>query len=748
MEMNQPIGATPLDRPDGLVGRPLDRVDGPLKVTGRAPYAYETHALKDPAYGFIVEARIARGRITKLDTDAARRVPGVVLVMTHDNVPAQGAGREQVWPQLKGTEIRFYGQPIAFVVAETFEAARAGALLVRAEYARETPSGSLSSAKATSYEPKPMSTSPGVQPDTSLGDFEGAFVKAPIQIDVEYTTPSQIHAQMEPHATVAFWRTGPDGDAVVLYTANQMPNRGQLSLGSVLGLPPEKVRLVSPYIGGGFGAKLQVLPEATLAALASKSLGRPVKVAMTRQQEFHVATHRTNTIQRVRLGADADGRLTAIGHESWSDTAQGDTFYESAANVTRSLYAAPNRITKHRLSNLDLPIASAMRAPGEAVGMLAFECAMDELAERLKIDPIELRMRNEPQDDPEKHVPFSTRRLVACMNEGAERFGWAKRAAPGATRDGQWLVGMGMSAAARLNPLKPSSAAVRLGPDGVLTVRMAMTDLGTGTYTILTQIAGEMLGLPPGRVRVELGDTDFPKASGSGGSFGAGSAGSALYVACDNLRQALIQKAGINASDVSFGEGMVTSGGRSIALTDLAGADGLEAKGEIKPGEMEKKFAQYSYGAHFAEVGVDADTGEVRLRRMLGVFTGGRILNAKTAHSQAIGGMTFGVGAALMEDAMIDERHSYFVNHDLAEYHVAVHADIPQIEAFFIPELDDKANPLKSKGLGELGICGAGASLANAIHNATGIRIRDYPMTLDKVLKGFEQQEARAQRRT
>ena len=747
MEMNQPIGHTPLDdRPDGLVGKPLDRVDGPLKVTGRAPYAYESRALKDPAYGAIVTATIAAGTISAIDADAARRAPGTILVMTHENVPEQGEKKEQVWPQLQGREITFYGQPVAFVVAETFEQARAAAMLVKVRYDRAKPKGLLRDSLAEAYEPKPMVTSPGVKPDSSLGDFDGAFAQAPVKIDVEYTTPSQIHAQMEPHATIAEWQTGPDGDAVVLYSANQMPNRGQPPLGSVLKLPPERVRIVTPYIGGGFGSKLQAVPEATLAALASKMVKRPVKVALTRQQEFHVATHRTDTIQRVRLGADQDGKLTAISHESWSDTAIGDGFYESSANVTRSLYAAPNRITRHRLVNLNMPIASSMRAPGEAVGQLAFECAMDELAERLNLDPIELRIRNEPTEDPEKRIPYSTRRLVDCLKAGAERFGWDRRAKPGTTRDGQWLVGMGVSAASRQNPLKPSSASVRLGSDGVLVVRMAMTDLGTGTYTILTQIGGEMIGLPPEKVRVELGDTNFPKASGSGGSFGAGSAGSALYVACDNLRQALATKAGFNSADATFANGTVSAGNRSVALKDLAGSEGIEAMGEIKPGELEKKFAQYSYGAHFAEVGVDADTGEVRLRRMLGCFTGGRILNAKTARSQAIGGMIFGVGAALMEDAVIDPRHSYFVNHDLAEYHVVAHADVPSVDAFFLPELDDKANPLKSKGLGELGICGAGASVANAIYNATGIRIRDYPMTLDKVLKGLEQGDT--QRRT
>ncbi|WP_232631072.1 xanthine dehydrogenase family protein molybdopterin-binding subunit [Methylobacterium sp. Leaf118] len=745
MDMNQPIGATPLDgKPDGLVGRPIDRIDGRLKVTGRAAYAYETRELKNPAYGFVVEAGIARGRIRSLDVSAAKRAPGVLLVMTHETVPDQGEKKEQVFPQLQGREIRFHGQPIAFVVAQSFEQARAAAALVRADYEVQTPDASLKAARPTAVEPKPAQT----PPDSQLGDFDGAFAAASVTLDVEYTTPVQIHAQMEPHATIASWESGPDGERVTLYTANQMLNRGQTSLASVLGLKPENVRLVSHYIGGGFGAKLQPQPEAILSALASKSLQRPVKVALTRQQEFHVATHRSDTIQCIRLGADPTGRLTAIAHESWSATAPGDVFFETSAVVTRSLYAAQNRLTRHRLANLNVPIASAMRAPGEAVGQLAFECAMDELAERLGIDPIELRIRNEPEQDPEKKVPFSTRQLVACMREGAQRFGWDRRGPTGATRDGRWQVGMGMAAASRLNPLMPSQASVRLNPDGTLTVRMAMTDIGTGTYTILAQIAGAMMGLPVERIRVEIGDTAYPKAAGSGGSFGAGSAGSALYVACDNLRTSLLQAAGLTAEGAVFADGRVTSGNRSATLTDLAGAQGVEAKGEIKPGAMKEQFSQHAFGAHFAEVGVDAETGEIRLRRMLGVFTGGRILNQKTARSQAIGGMIFGIGAALMESVETDTRTGHFVNHDLAEYHIPAHADVPAIDAVFLPELDDKANPLKSKGLGEVSICGAGAAVANAVHNATGLRIRDYPLTLDKVLEGWAAQEGRAQRRT
>ena len=382
-----------------------------------------------------------------------------------------------------------------------------------------------------------------------------------------------------------------------------------------------------------------------------------------------------------------------------------------------------------------------MRAPGEAVGLLALECAMDELAVKLGIDPIELRVRNEPTEDPERHIPYSSRHLIPCFQEGARRFGWDKRnPKPGRVRDGRWLVGMGVAASTRGNPLLPSKASVRLGPDGFAIVRMAMTDIGTGTYTILTQIAAEMLGLPPERIRMELGDTSFPQASGSGGSFGAASSGSALFDACNTLRGKLARIAGMDPATARFANGSIAASGQTKSLTDLVGS-GLEADGEIIPGRTLKDYSQQSYGAHFAEVGVDADTGEVRLRRMLGVFTAGRVLNEKTARSQAIGGMIFGVGAALEEGMTLDSRFgSYFVNHDLAEYHVPVHADVPDVDAIFLPELDDKSNPLKSKGIGELGICGAGASLANAIYNACGVRVRDYPITLDKLLSALPAQ--------
>jgi xanthine dehydrogenase YagR molybdenum-binding subunit len=730
IEMNAPIGDTPLDHaPNGILGKPMDRVDGPLKVTGTAVYSYEVRDAPNPAYGFLVTASIGKGRIRAIDTSAAEQSPGVIKVLTHQNVPAQGIDlHRKACPVLTSPEVNYYGQPVAFVIAEQFEQARAAAYLVQITYDTAPGHFAMAAHAGNAVVPQEQQGSPV---DTSNGDFAKAFAAAAVKLDATYTTPLQSHTMMEPHATIAMW----EGDKLTLFTANQMPNKGQDAVAKTLKMPKEKVRLVSRYIGGGFGAKLWVNPDAMLAALGARAINRPVKVALTRQQVFHVTTHRSDTVQRVQIGADENGKILAIGHDAISGNLAGQIDYEAAADQTRSLYAGENRQTRHRLVPLDIPIASSMRAPGEAVGLLALECAMDELAEKLRIDPIDLRIRNEPGEDPTKHIPYSTRNLVPCMKEGAERFGWSRRnPQPGQTREGRWLIGMGMAAATRGNPLQPSKASVRIDANGTATARMAMTDIGTGTYTIMTQIAAEMLGLPPDRVHVEMGDTDYPMASGSGGSFGAASAGSALYDACTNLRTKLAQAAGIDPQQAVFANGSISGGGKQASLASLAGAAGLSADGGIEPGKMKKAYSQQSYGAHFVEVAVDMDTGEVRIRRMLGVFSAGRILNAKTARSQAIGGMTFGIGAALQEQVVLDDRFGYFVNHDMAEYHVPVHADVPEIDAVFIEEVDNKTNPLKSKGLGELGICGAGAAVANAIYNACGVRVRDYPITLDKII--------------
>jgi xanthine dehydrogenase YagR molybdenum-binding subunit len=735
MEMNAPVGTNVLDAEatQGLVGRPFDRVDGPAKVSGGVRYAYEVTQGPATLYGYIVQSAIAKGRISAIDTSAAEQAPGLRLVLTYRNAPPQDSGpHPAAHSVMTGPEIAYHGEPIAFVVADTFEQARAAAYMVQVRYDQTRGSYTLHDGAAVARTPPKGNAAP----DSNVGEFTSAFAAAPVQLDVTYTTPLQSHAMMEPHATLAIW----DGDTLTLHTANQMLDRGQQSVARTLQMPVEKVRLLSPFIGGGFGSKLAVEADAILAAIAARKLNRSVKVALTRPQVFEVTTHRSDTIQRIRIGTDRDGHILAIGHDVLAGNLRTESSYEAAANQTRTLYAGANRQTRHRLAALDMPVASAMRAPGEAVGLLALECAMDELAEQLNLDPIELRIRNEPTEDPEKHVPYSSRHLISCLQEGARRFGWDKRnPKPAQVRDGRWLVGMGVAAATRGNPLQPSSAKVRLGRDGVAVVTMAMTDPGTGTYTILTQLAAEMLGLPMERVKVIMGDTRFPRASGSGGSFGAASSGSALFEACTALRAKLAQAAGMDPTGAHFANGSIESGGQSKSLVSLVG-DGIEADGSITPGATLKNYSQQSYGAHFAEVGVDSDTGEIRLRRMLGVFTAGRILNAKTARSQAIGGMTFGIGAALEEEIAVDPRFGAYVTRDLANYHVPVHADVPDMDAIFLPELDTKSNPLKSKGIGELGICGAGASLANAVYNACGVRVRDYPITLDKVLGSLPEQ--------
>lgn len=741
MEMNAPTGLTPLDqRADGAVGKPLDRVDGRLKVTGRATYAAEYAGEGKTAYGFLVQSTVAKGRITTLDTAAAERAPGVLAVLTYKNAGAPSAPKEQKdpqgsgggnkgVPQLSSDRVDHHGQPVALVVAETFEQARAGAFLVRVSYAREPHAAEMKPMLGAAIKPKGNRP-----PDTVVGDFPGAFAAAPVKVDATYTTPDESHAMMEPHSTIAEW----NGDQLTLYTSNQMISQGQGSVAATLQIPKEKVRLVSRYIGGGFGAKLSVWADAILAALAAKKLGRPVKVVLTRQQVFAVTGHRPETIQRLRLGATPDGKLTAVGHECWSSNNPEESFFETAAVATRTLYAGPNRMTAHRLVKLDIPVSTSMRAPGEAVGLLALECAMDELAERLELDPVEFRIRNDAARDPETGKPFSTRALVPCLQEGARRFGWGRRRPqPGQVREGRWLVGLGVASATRGNILRPSKCRLTLNPDGTATARMAMTDIGTGSYTIFTQITADMLGLPVERVTVMLGDTDFPETAGSGGSFGAASAGSALYAACDLMRAELAARAGLDPAQATLRGGRITAGSVSRSLAELAASGPLDVVGEIKPGRIVQDTSQQSYGAQFAEVGVDADTGEIRLRRMLSVCAAGRILNEKTARSQCLGGMVMGLGAALTEELVRDPRFGHYVNHDLAEYHVPVNADVPKLEVVFLPERDDKANPLKAKGVGELGICGVGAAVANAVYNACGVRIREFPLTLDKVLVGL-----------
>ncbi|HUD92607.1 aldehyde oxidoreductase molybdenum-binding subunit PaoC [Sphingobium sp.] len=730
MKFDTPAGTNPIDK-GRVIGIPHDRIDGAAKVTGSAPYAYERHdAAPNAAYGWIVGSAIAKGRIAAMDLRAAEAAPGVLGVVTHANAGKLGKGSMNTAPLLGGPQVDHYEQAVALVIADTLENARDAARLVRIDYTSESGKFDLAAERLNGVIPPEGFGGPA---DTKAGDFDAAFANAAVKVEQTYTTPDHSHAMMEPHATTAAW----NGDKLTLWTANQMIAWGVGEVATTLNIPKENVRLVSPYIGGGFGAKLFLRADAILAALGAKQIGRPVKVAIARPQIPNNTTHRPATIQRIRLGADKAGVIDAIAHEVWSGDLPGGGA-ETAAQQTRLLYRGANRMTAHRLVTLNLPEGNAMRAPGEAVGLLALEVAMDELAEAAGVDPVELRIRNDVQYDPEAgpQRPFSSRKLVECLRAGADRFGWAKRnPKPGQVHDGRWLVGMGMAAAFRNNLVAKSGARMGVDAQGRVIVETDMTDIGTGSYTIIGQTAAEMLGVPLDHVTVRLGDSRFPESAGSGGQWGANSSTAGVYAAAMALRAKLAEKAGYPADQAQFEDGLVKLNNKSQTLAALAGRNGVWAEDSMDYGDLDKRYAQATFGAHFCEVGVDIDTAEVRIRRMGGAFAAGRILNPKSARSQVIGAMTMGAGAALMEALDVDTRFGFFVNHDMAEYLVPVHADIPEQDVLFIEELDDKSSPMKAKGVGELGICGAGAAVANAIYNATGIRLRDYPLTIDKLLK-------------
>ena len=710
-----------------VVGRPLNRIDGALKTTGAATYAYEQHkAAPDAAYGCVIGAAIAKGRIESMDLAEARRAPGVIAIVTAESAGKLGKGNFNTAKLLAGPDIEHYHQAIGLVVAESFEQARSAAQLVKVRYAEEKGKYDLAAVKSTATLPKDA--------PPAIGDFAGVYADAPVRLDAEYTTPGHTHAMMEPYASIAAWK----GDQLTVWTSNQMIDWTRTDLATTLGIPKEKVRLVSPFIGGGFGGKLFLRSDAVLAALGARAAKRPVKVALSRPFIANNTTHRASTIQRIRIGATRDGAITAIAHETWTGNLPGGS-PEDAVQQTRLLYAGANRLMATRMALLDLPEANAMRAPGEAPGLMALEIAMDEMAEKLKIDPVRFRIINDTKVDPEKKDRhFSQRSLIECLRTGAERFGWKNRQAqPGKTRDGRWLVGMGVAAAFRNNLLLKSGARVRLDRDGRVTVETDMTDIGTGSYTIIAQTAAEMLGVGMDKVSVRLGDSAFPVSSGSGGQFGANCSTAGVYAACVKLREAVVRRLGLGAGEALFADGQVRVGARTAQLGRAAESGEIVAEDSMEFGDLDKKFQQSTFGAHFVEVGVDAATGEVRVRRMLAVCAAGRILNPKTARSQVIGAMTMGVGSALMEELVVDKRAGFFVNHDLAGYEVPVHADIPKQEVIFLDETDPLSSPMKAKGIGELGLCGVGAAIANAVYNATGVRVRDYPVTLDKLLPGL-----------
>ncbi len=723
MKFDQPAGPNPIDRMR-VVGRATPRIDGPLKTTGRAPYAYE-HREENVVYGYVVGSGIAKGRIRSIDLAAARAAPGVRAIVTAENAGPLGKGDNNTAKLLGGPDIQHYHQAIAVVVADTFEQARAAAGLVKVSYAREQGRFDLEARRAGAKEPD------GDNADKSHGDFATAFAAAPVTLDEHYETPDQSHAMMEPHASIARW----DGDQLFVWTSNQMIAWGKDDVAKTLGIPPETVRISSPYIGGGFGGKLFLRADIILAALAAKQVGRPVKIALQRPLMANNTTHRPATHQHIRIGAGRDGKIVALSHESLSGDLPGGG-PETATAQTNLMYASPAIVTRLRLAELDLPEGNAMRAPGEAPGLMALEIAMDEMAEKLGMDPVRFRILNDTQVDPmHPERPYSQRQLVRCLEEGATRFGWNRRnAAPGAVREGRWLVGMGMAAGFRNNMNMKSAARVRLNADGRVTVETDMTDIGTGTYTIMAQTAAEMLGVDLDQVTVTLGDSALPAAAGSGGQWGANSSTAGVYAAAMKLRRALAERLGYNPETAVFENGQVRDGRRSARLGEAARSGEIVAEDTMEYGDLAKTYQQSTFAAHFVEAAVDSYTGQTKVRRMLAVCAAGRILNPVTARSQVIGAMTMGVGGALMEELAVDKRLGFFVNHDLAGYEVPVHADIPHQEVIFLEEADDKTSPMKAKGVGELGLCGVGAAVANAVYNATGVRVRQYPVTLDKHL--------------
>ena len=677
------------------IGAPLARIEAHEKVTGSALYAYE-YRPDDVAYAWIVGAEIARGRVASVDAEAALAAPGVVAVLHHENAPALEEPKDPELAVLQSPDIAYRGQIVAAVVAETLEAAREGAALVRIAYDAEDHDVLLRPDHPGLY--KPDVVNPGFATDTEQGDFTGAFASAPVQVDATYTTPAFHNNPMEPHATTAVW----DGGGLTLYDSTQGAAAARDPIAQVLGLEPDRVRVLAPHVGGGFGSKGTPRPNVVLAAMAAKATDRPVKLAVTRQQMFAVTGYRTPTIQRLRLGATPDGRLLAIGHDALEQSSTLKEFAEQTAVCTRVMYAGANRRTSHRLTRLDVPTPAWMRAPGECPGMFALESAIDELAVACGVDPVELRIRNEPDVDPEEGLAFSSRNLVACLREGADRFGWADRdPATGVRRDGRWLVGTGVAASTYPARRRPTVATARAEADGRYTVEVAAADIGTGARTVLTQIAADALDVEAAAVEVRIGDSAFGPAMVAGGSMGTASWGTAVVKACEALRA---------------GDG---SEARYDTTDDIAD---------------DSPLSRHAFGAQFVEVRVDVDSGEIRVPRMLGVFAAGRIVNPRTAHSQFVGAMTMGMAMALLEESVLDREFGDYLNHDLAQYHVPVAPDVGDIAAHWIDEDDPHLNPMGTKGIGEIGIVGTAAAVANAVHHATGVRFRDLPLRPDRML--------------
>jgi len=731
------------------IGAPLDRTDGPQKATGAARYAAE-FAPDKLCHGVMVLSTIPRGRIVSLDTSRAQHAPGVLFILTHRNAPVlphhglaavkPPAGR--VLSLFQDDVVHYDRQPIAVVVADTFEQATAAAALVRVTYAAQPAVIDFNAAKPHAHKPKEAGRKP---PDVAWGDPAAGERAAEVRIDITCTTPMQNHNPLEPHATVAHW----EGDRLTLYDATQYVSGVRETVAKTLGIDADRVRVVSPFVGGGFGSKGSVWSHVVLAAICAQKVDRPVKIVVDRQQMFGPVGGRPQTSQRIALGATRDGALTHVRHDVLSHTSEFEDFVEPSALITQMLYAYPHGSTTHRLVKLNTGTPTFQRAPGEATGSFALEVALDELAYALKMDPLALRLKNHAEKTADDGKPFTSKHLRECYAQAAERFGWSRRpAAPRSIERGSMLVGWGMATASYPANRMGASARAVLQPDGTILVQSGSQDIGTGTYTVMTQVAAETLGVPVSHVHFELGDTTLPQAPVSGGSMTAASVGPAVQAVCQKLRGQLVDRAVADASSPLHGvprERAAIDGGWLVALDEshrreslsaLAGRAGtpIEATAEAKPADDAKKLAAHSFGAVFAEVHVDRDLGEIRVPRVVATYDVGRRLNAKTALSQLQGGIVWGISMALLEHTIIDPHVGRIVNANLAEYHVPVNADIQAIDVTFVDNPDLRFNPLGIRGIGEIGITGVAGALANAVYHATGRRIRDLPITLDKLI--------------
>ena len=706
------------------IGQPVSRVDGRLKVTGRATYAAEFDA-RGQAHAAVVRSTVAKGRIGSIDTSAAERAGGVVAVVTHRNAPrlAYRAHKGAVDPEigerlhvLQDDRVSHQGQPVALVIAETLEQAHHAATLVRVIYAPENAVSDVTRVAPVNATRQQTDQPAARPPEVRRGDPEGALAAAEVKVDQTYVIPRENHNPIEMHATIASWT----GDQLTLWDKTQWVHNSADEIAAVFGVPAENVRVVSPFVGGAFGSGLRTWPHVTLAALGARVAKRPVKLMLTRREMYYAVGYRPHTVQRVALGAKQDGRLAAIIHDGHQETSTYEEYSESLVNATRFLHSCPNVYTRQRLAPMNVHTPTFMRAPGEASGVYALESAMDELAVALNVDPVELRLRNEPQQDEFKKLPFSSRSTRECYRLAAERFGWSRRSAkPGSMREGRWLIGWGMASATYPMNFAPCSAKARLLPDGTAEVTTASSDMGPGTCTSMTQVAAEALGLPIDRVKFTLGDTRLPRAPVHGGSMTMASVGSAVQAVCRKARDEALAR------------------GRGSDLADSMRRLGqpIEALADTKPGDDAQRFSMHAFGAVFVEVAVDADLGETRVRRIVGAYGAGRIVNPKTARSQCIGGMIGGIGMALMEHSIVDARNGRVTNGNFAEYAVPVHADAPPtMEVIFVDEQDPHVNPLGVKGLGEIAMVGVAPAITSAIFHATGKRIRALPVTPDKLL--------------